>query len=386
MATPHYNSDQRSGRFSKMYDEPNIDEIKQHLLKYFPDQNLDIVLNFIQKGLDIYSRNKTSVTEIAEQNIAKERPYASEKYIKANAPKFAQEQLRMFISMIAPTALDYTINLSTLTALHRAAWTPEMRDVISKMVDIVTGKYPEISYMFDESVKSKINWTPRYKRNKFLYLLDMKPKLKLKPDSKVKKVKYNEKSFSDNKLSRDMVDLLYFLPDCMDNTQNYVKTDIEISCATMGQDQRHRSIKRSEPVFTGNFYLPPLLKLAGLEKEATEYMKEFNKLLSNTGIDKNLITMIAPYGTMVRYTKSADMNALLHEQGKRTCWCAQEEIYHLGASLRGQLSRKIGDKSKLVQALSPHCFKDGKCCEGLRYCGRDIKKRLTENYFKNRQI
>ena len=184
---------------------------------------------------------------------------------------------------------------------------------------------------------------------------------------------------------KDTVDTLYFSPKYMANTQQHVTTDVEMSCATMGQDQRHRSIKREAPAFTGNFYIPPLLKEAGLEGEATGFMSNFLELHSE--FPSTMWTMVAPYGAMVQYTKTADMNALLHEQGKRTCWCAQEEIYHLSTALREELSRQIGKDSKLVQALAPHCFRDGKCCEGARYCGRDIEERVViEKYFRNRQI
>jgi hypothetical protein len=34
-----YNSDQRSGRFSKMYDNPNLGELESRLKKYFPTEN-----------------------------------------------------------------------------------------------------------------------------------------------------------------------------------------------------------------------------------------------------------------------------------------------------------------------------------------------------------
>ena len=162
LASPYYNSDQRSGRFSKMYDNPDMASIREHLLRYFAVANIDAVLDFIKNGLRIYAENIERVTEIAKLKIKQERPNASEKYISTNAPKFAQEQLRMFISMVAPTALDYTINLSTLSALYRTAWNPEMREVVSQMVEIVTEKYPEISYMFADDIKANENddWSP----------------------------------------------------------------------------------------------------------------------------------------------------------------------------------------------------------------------------------
>ncbi|MDR2412862.1 MAG: FAD-dependent thymidylate synthase [Rickettsiales bacterium] len=375
LASPYYNTDQRSGRFSKMYDNPDMGAVKQHLKEYFPEQDLAAASDFIKKGLDIYAGHKDFVTQIAIENIKQERPFASEKYINANAPKLAQEQLRMFIPMVAPTALDYSINLSALAALHRTTWNPEMREVVAKMVYVVVEKYPEISYMFQDAKKSSKDWSPRLDCND--------SQLKEKPVLRLLDIRYDDDGFAPVDM-KDMVDASYFSPEYMNNTQQHVMTDVEISCATMGQDQRHRSIKRGSPAFTGNFYLPPLLKKAGLAKKAADFNKHFIAL--RLQMPPALWTMIAPYGAMVRYTKVADLNALLHEQEKRTCWCAQEEIYHLGTGLRESLINEIGADSKLVKSLAPHCFKYGKCCEGLRFCGRDITERLTERYFRDRQI
>ena len=83
--------------------------------------------------------------------------------------------------------------------------------------------------------------------------------------------------------------------------------------------------------------------------------------------------------------KMADLNALIHEQGKRTCWCAQEEIYHLSVALREVLA-EIPEAKELLSVLAPPCFVCGKCQEGARYCGRDIKGTSKENYFSKRKV
>ena len=59
-----YNTDQRSGRFSKMYSKPDYEEIKNYIVKYWGDKNIDDVLNFIQKGIQIYQENIEKATEI----------------------------------------------------------------------------------------------------------------------------------------------------------------------------------------------------------------------------------------------------------------------------------------------------------------------------------
>lgn len=379
MASPFYNTDQRSGRFSKMYDNPDMNEVRAHLKRYAKNGVFHWeVIDFIRNGLEIYADNKAHVTQLARDAIARERPNASEKYIEQNAPKFAQEQLRMFISMIAPTGMDYTINLAALAALWRTAWNPEMRDVVFQMVECVRDRHPDIAYMFDESKRSteKDDWNPAGGNVDNIGVA-------LKPTAHVIGYRYSDEKFA-SPVGPDMVDLSYFSPKYMDNSQMYVISNVEVSAATLGQDQRHRTIKRSVPEFTGKFYLPPLLQAAGLDGVANDYIRSYYKLKQNMSLME--WAMIAPYGAMVRYNKSADMNALLHEQAKRTCFCAQEEIYHLGTQLRSDLANCMGTDSKLIQALAPHCYKTGKCCEGVRFCGRDIAQRMRDNYFTDRQI
>lgn len=368
---PFYNSDQRSGRFSKMYNSINLDDIKNHLLNYFKEKDVNTALSFINYGLSVYKNNIKEITELARKQIQTERPLANDKYIELNAIKIAQEQLRMFISMIMPTALDYTINLSSLFALYRTAWNPELRDIISKMVKEVIKKYPNLSYMFDEKQRSSKDWTPINNNSH--------TGIKFKPNLDITNMYYDDSIFNVSS-NKDAVDVFYFSPENMNNSVQFIIQNIEVSCATFGQDQRHRTIKRGIPKFSGNFYIPPLLKKAKLEKEAIKYMKMFNELK----IPQTLLTMIAPYGIMVEYTKMSDINALLHEQAKRTCWCAQEEIYHLSTALRKELINKIGKDAKLIKELSPTCFKSGICIEGVRFCGRNINERFTDTYFKER--
>ena len=94
--------------------------------------------------------------------------------------------------------------------------------------------------------------------------------------------------------------------------------------------------------------------------------------------------VIMPYGAMMRYQKETSVNALKHEQAKRLCWCAQEEIYHLSVLLRQALEHHpVGQK--LLPLLVPPCYAH-KCVEGVRYCGRQLNKTLVTDYFQKRRI
>ena len=327
---PYYNSDQRSGRFSKMYQSPDVEEIRKYLNHFYPNEDVQAAVSFIEKGMKIYQDNIGPLTALAAKVIKEDRPCANEKYIEQNAPKFAQEQLRMFVSQVMPTALVMTVNTSALVALWQVAWSPEMREITNQMRDEVLRVHPELSYMFDETKRQNRDWAPRMNFTN--------PHIHKMPTCILQKADIQDREFPDMK---NAVDVLPFSPFAMKQNTSTIKTEIEISCATMGQDQRHRSIRRGEPVISGNFYLPPLLEMAGLEATAQDYMQDYADLSKK--LSPAMMTTIAPYGAMVMYQKEANLNALLHEQGKRLCWCAQEEISELAHQLRQQLSTTYPD-------------------------------------------
>jgi len=274
--------------------------------------------------------------------------------------------------------LDWTVDLATICAFYRTAWTPFMRDVMDKIATQIKTAHPDIAYMFPESGRSTQNWSPKFagKYNG----------TKTRPEFRLLDYRYSQQDFAENE-SRDTVDTLQFSPEYMDNSLMYVRESIHVDAgATMGQDQRHRSIKRSKPVFTGYFYLPPLLNRAGVKPVADSWMRDFYNMVKTPEFSRSMLTSISPYGAMVKYEKHADLNALIHEQGKRTCWCAQEAIYHLACDLRRALAEKIGEHAFVLDYLTPPCLSMGHCVEGPRYCGRDLKNETLEKYFRDRQI
>jgi len=379
LCSPFYNSDQRSGRFcAKMFLDPDFEKIEEYLQNFWPDlkkKKIDQILSYIKKGVGIYQANIFKATEIAKNLIRIERPYSSDSYIEQNGPKIAQEQLRMFISIIFPSGLDFTLNQSALSALYEAAWTPPMKYVTEQMVKLVLKNYPELSSMFREEKRRTNEWATPFQKP-FKIGVKFKPRLKL--------LDLDGGNFiAPQPEIMHPIDKLHFLPETMENSVGRIKTEIEISVATMSQDQRHRTLRRGLPRFTGNFYLPPIPKDCGLAGEAINLMREWLALLDK--IPRSLGMIIAPYGAMVRYKKEGSFNALAHEQAKRLCWCAQEEIYHLGRLLRLKIKKEKG-KSSLLKIFEPICYQTGKCGEGVRYCGRDIKIRKKENYFSERKV
>lgn len=378
LCSPFYNSDQRSGRFcAEMFLHPDFESIEQYIVMHCSEleKNQRVrteVMNFIRNGVDTYQCYIEDATKLAMELIAKERPRASADYIRLNAPKIAQEQLRMFISAIFPTGFDFTVDLIALVSLCKSAWTPGMIELTKQMASAVVERHPEIAYMFAGRGGT---WAPL--GNDFSCVhgrIEMKPQLRIfQSDLEDVVVPDVGDAFP--------VDLLHFLPEYMNNNTCSIKTEVEISVACMGQDQRHRTISRSAPSFTGNFYLPPIpallpgvLDLARITMESWRWL---SKLVPPT-----LTTAIAPYGAMVCYKKRGSLNAVLHEQGKRLCWCAQEEIYHLARMLRRGIN-SLNAKASITEALEPPCFRFGKCAEGARYCGRLL---TTDDYFPEREV
>jgi len=385
LASPFYNSDQRSGRYcAKMFVEPDFGKIEKYVRDYWPsisEGNMGAVMDYVKKGVDIYHASIAKATEVAKKFIKEERPYINEKALEMNAPKIAQEQMRMFISVIFPTAFDFTINTTALVAMWESAWTPAMRYVTDKMKEALIEKYPDAEFLFNETRRRKSDWSADTSR---LSSLNPHRGIRFKPEVELKNIcEENEYMVPDSSLTHP-VDKLHFTPEMMDNSVSEIKTKIEISTATMGQDQRHRTVRRSEPYFTGNFYLPPLCRELRLGSEARKLMQHWSQICGS--LPGTLAMVLAPYGAMVIYAKSGSYNAITHEQGKRLCWCAQEEIYHQGRELRLQIEKLKGKDNPLLKIFEPPCFREGKCAEGQRYCGRDIKIRESGDYFPERKV
>jgi len=368
---PFYNTDQRSGRFcGEMFSNPDMDRIRSYIETYWPEIGSTLTmacLKHVETGVYYYQHHLVEATHLAEVYLEKERPHATPQLLK-NARKIAQEQLRMFIPIIMPTALHYTIDLITLLSLWECAWTPVLRSVTELMRRLVVKKFPEVAFAFKEERRLRKDWSPRCH---VLPFMNKVAGLLPKPQVHFAKPEYSS-DFPANLLGnagdKHPVDRLPFLPGYMNNNQSSVVSAVTVSIATMGQDQRHRTISRSEPVLTGQCYLPPLLaRISGAGAKLQHLMLSWHYL--NENLPGPLATLLLPYGAMVRYEKRANVNALAHEQAKRLCWSAQEEIFHLSLGLRNQL---VGRNCPFIDLLEPPCYRTGKCGEGARYCGRGL--------------
>ncbi|MEI7749529.1 MAG: FAD-dependent thymidylate synthase [Candidatus Moraniibacteriota bacterium] len=375
LTSPFYDSDQRSGRFcSEMFLNPNFDLIESYLCFFWPkegSERIGKVMRYIRNGIRLYQENLDEATFLVEKFLREERPFASRNVLKGSG-KIAQEQLRNFIPVVFPTALVYSVNISSLVALWESAWSPVMRHVTDLMKDRVLQEYPEVEFLFDKDRRRTSDWSPE---------ISSSTGCQDRPVSILGSVSGRHLFSCPNPGGMHPVDTLRFRPELMDNSIGDISTTVSVLVATMGQDQRHRTIYRGVPYFTGSFYCPPLLEALGLRTVAEELLEEWKGL----DVSPTLKTVIAPYGAAVSYRKRGSFNAVAHEQAKRLCWCAQEEIYELSRQLRKHIGERDHD-SVLLRMFEPPCYRTGKCAEGDRYCGRDISKRKSGDYFPKRKV
>ncbi len=375
LTNPFYNSDQRSGRFcSEMFLDPDYRRIESYIRFYWPDESpekIDAVMSYVRNGIRLYQENLEKATLLAEGYLREERPFASRNVLKG-AGKIAQEQLRNFIPVIFPTALVYSVSVSALVALWESSWSPVMRNVTDLMMDEVLRDYPEAEFLFDTGRRRTSDWSPE---------VSIGSGCRDEPDSILESISGGHLFSYPDPGDMHPVDTLRFRPELMDNSIGDISTTIGVSVATMGQDQRHRTIYRGMPYFTGSFYCPPLMKALGLGTVAEQLLEEWKGL----DVSPTLRTTIAPYGAVVSYRKRGSFNAVAHEQAKRLCWCAQEEIYELSRKLREDIDGADMD-SGLLRMFEPPCYRTGTCAEGDRYCGRDMSIRKTGEYFPKRKV
>lgn len=380
--TPHYSTSQRSGRFcNDMYIDPNaLDMIIQYIKFYYPqteDNTITEIMQYINTCIDMFKNHIEPATRIAESFINRERPKANDEYVQKNAKKFATEQLRAGMSVIYPTGLTYSVNLLVLVNLYQSAWSPVMYHLTELMANDVLKKNPELAYMFKRREVSSETISDFHQA---LVLpdnckLSYSPTLRLLSMDSMRTAVYPEPE----DVAR--VNMLTGNPKFMPNNVLHLKTGVVISLMTKGQDERHRRYDRGLPELTGGVYIPPIVAKLGLSND----MLKINEMwLSFKGkVHPALFISLAPYSAMVKYIKDGNLNTVLHEQQKRTCWCAQEEIYKLALQLRLEISRHPNCTDHLLSLLAPGCKKFGHCVEGDRYCGRDLD---ITNHFIQREV
>lgn len=359
---PFYNTSQRSGRYcTQMFGNDLTEYIHNFLVKYYQlDQSaVDRISKWVTRGMDFFENNRAHVTELARAAIHKERPFFKGN-IDKHAERLAQEQLRCFISTITPTGMLYTVNLPTVAAMNRVAWNGPLKDLTSEMFRQVFSEDPPIGIE---------RWHPIMNSSDWYSVVINRPIIDMPmgdPDAQTKTV-YSKVRYQNEKGS---LNCLPFSPRTAWTEDEYkVKSIVELSVGAYGQEQRHRSIRRSLPEVTGRFLLPPLLAdHSASVRFATEFINDYRVLVDE--FTPEVMINFIPYGATVKYCREAEINALIHSARKRMCWNAMSEMSQLE---QRHFTWIVGNTDGLEPCLT------GRCLEGSRYCGRDLKNRVVRN-------
>lgn len=373
MMHPFYNSSQKSGRYSvDMFRDKKslLDYICKFIDTYCRHVSDDIenfksnVISWVTSGHTIFNNHLEEVVDLARDALRVERPHYDSKGLERQARRIAQEQLRVFISTIVPTSLIHTINVSSLYALDRVAWNKPFGDLVDAMIDNINDSDVD----FGVSPNTRRHWAPVRESFDVCVTKDINVKLLSKSDYAASILT----AYFDDYVTPSSIDTFFFDPRCdpMSIVHDHtVKVRVTVPVLTYGQDQRHRTIQRSVPELTGSFYVPPLLRqLPHIDELCERYMETYLNLCTAYGSDTMLYFI--PYGAMVTYTKQADVRAYAHCVLKRLCWNADSMIAEME---RKTLTQLYGSEE---YPIGPRCVVD-RCREGSRWCGRDIRNRIS---------
>lgn len=159
----------------------------------------------------------------------------------------------------------------------------------------------------------------------------------------------------------------------------------KISHTADSQDQRHRTTPASRPFlmshYTGipDYIVPEIIKENSLiQEEYDQIMKSIfeyiNQFLEEGASEEEAIYLL-PNAFPVRFYESGDLLNLIHKWKMRTCYNAQEEIFHSSVQEIKQIEEKLPFLKDYFRApcyirklagFKPYCP------EGERYCGLPV--------------
>ncbi len=160
----------------------------------------------------------------------------------------------------------------------------------------------------------------------------------------------------------------------------------KLSHAADSQDQRHRMAPASRPMLLGylgdepDYIVPQLVQEAGGEVAAAYHQSmqrtwEAIGQLRALGVEAQWQAYLLPNAVSIRFSESADLQALRHKHAMRLCYNAQEEIWRASLDEAAQIRAA---EPAIGRHLLPPCsvrFAAGVrpiCPEGDRYCGTAV--------------
>ena len=167
----------------------------------------------------------------------------------------------------------------------------------------------------------------------------------------------------------------------------------KISHTADSQDQRHRMVPASRPVLQTHFSGKADFIVPGIMNKYPDLLTEYNKFMHNlfsmindfvaAGGSREFAAYLLPNAFPVRFYESGDLLNLHHKYKSRTCFNAQEEIFHASVQEIRDISAvhpQIGKWLRSPCWLRFMADEKPVCPEGNKYCGVQVWKKGLEEY------
>jgi thymidylate synthase ThyX len=155
----------------------------------------------------------------------------------------------------------------------------------------------------------------------------------------------------------------------------------KLSHSADSQDQRHRMVPGSRPLLVltdtrePDFITPMLIRENSRAQEVYERALQDawaakNELIDR-GVSREFALYLLPNAKAIRLVESGSLLHLLHKWTMRTCFNAQEEIYHASMEEVAQVRAALPE---LARYIGPPCYVRAGiaapiCTEGSHFCG-----------------
>lgn len=420
---PFYNSEQVSQRYV---------EVKPHQF-YYPDslkrneQLKEMYKKIIEFQMTSYKELSSKLIPYIEKDyytIFPHRKKNSQQWLKVIQKK-AMEIARYVLPLATYTYLYHTISGITLYRYKKMAEISdvphETKELVEKMWNCVHEIDPLYANEMDNSIP--LEETPEYKffvnfyynnknentTNQFIKYFDNKLK---NYTSRLVSISSNAKEilidsirsvlgYYNNESEEELLSYIFdplknshlasTLNETMHSKLNRVLYHInftfqkKISHTADSQDQRHRFVPASRPYlmnhFTGepDFITPTIIQSNDeLFEFYSNIMNQLFKLIQsfvNEGATNEETIYLLPNAFPVRFYESGDLLNLIHKWKMRTCYNAQEEIFHASIQEIIQIENELPFLKNYFRApchLRKMAGIKPFCPEGDRFCGLPV--------------
>ena len=429
---PFYNSEQVSQRYV---------EVQPHQF-YYPDslernQNIkDIYKKTIQYQIESYQNLIKVLLPYIQEEYYKIFPYRkknSEKWGKIIHKK-AMEIARYALPLATYTYLYHTISGLTLYRYKKMAEISdvpkETKELVQKMWECVyqidplyakemgdslpieeTPEYNFFINFYENSKKAQKQWIEHFDKqidNLYSKLVGYQTNIKeILIDSIRSVLGYYDENLSEETLLEYLLHPKYnkhlgsTLNETMHSKLNRVLYHVhftfqkKISHTADSQDQRHRMVPASRPFLMQQYigkpdYITPTIieKNSSLKEIYENIMKKIFDLINqflNAGATLEEASYLLPNAFPVRFYESGDLLNLIHKWKMRTCFNAQEEIFHASIQEINQIEEKFPFLKNYFRAPC-HLRKMANikpfCPEGDRFCGLPVWDFRLNGYYE----